>query len=100
MDSSSFLFNYSLFSDREIDEMGMLNDITNSAELKSAISNVKRYISKSYGDIDYASGDILGIDSEYSDFVEAFSFGVSAWCEVVGECEKFVDGLGKDVAGK
>ncbi|MFH1751253.1 MAG: hypothetical protein ABH863_06235 [Candidatus Micrarchaeota archaeon] len=100
MDPSSFLFNYSLFSDREIDEMGMLSRIGNARELKSAISNVRRYISKSYGDIDYASRDLFGVDSEYSEFLDVFSFGVFAWCDVVGECEKFVDGLEKDEAGR
>lgn len=93
MDFDSTTFNYSLYSDEEIKAMDLLGNVSSPAEIRLAISNVKKYFSRNFGTMSLAQKGLFGKSDMYDDFLDMMGAGFGAWSDVLADCEEFVDRL-------
>lgn len=91
-----FVDRYGFYTDGEITEMRLLEGVKNAAELRFAINNVKSFLSRSLGAISVASKGVFGSNSPYDGYIDSVRDGLSAWSEVISQCDEFVSGLEKN----
>ncbi len=86
---------YSDYSDRDIEQMRLLESVSGKAELTEAIVTVKRFVLQTVGRISSADEGLLGDNSVFPEYVELYKEGFLAWADVIADCEEFLDQLEK-----
>ncbi|MFH0972225.1 MAG: hypothetical protein V1835_06720 [Candidatus Micrarchaeota archaeon] len=90
-DYSIVIQQYGNYSNDDIVEMDLLGRVEDAGQLKSAIIEVKSFISNTLGLMSGAEKKIYGGNEVFGEYVELIEAGFDAWSDVLADCEEFVD---------